>query len=488
MSFRDSTVVIIDTGRSSIKAGQGIYELLRTPTVDIPARVARRKNASNAPREGENGAESDSNKPALRPSSYLVGPQIDEALANGEELDIFWPFEGDNQKTGGVSDWTQAEALWKYVLFTGLKIRRSQNESPVLLGLPATLPRDSHARVAQIFFERLNVAGLSVVERPILQLYAANAISGIVIDIHNTCTDVTPIYDSAIQFPATVLSPLGVQHCEAYLAHLLATNSTLVATLAVPPPDLRPTLLRLARELWKKGHVKVPLAGDVAPPEEEDEGVTNIAAVVVAGREKAVVEANNKKKNTKNSTAAERAREAEIAALDLLTLEFEGKQVTVGKDRHRFCEPLFKPSVLKNVEGIQETLKDPKSVFGVQEWVNYSAQAVDSVWRHALYDAIFVTGELSVLDKSLSHAFHSRLLPYVLKAEEQANDAQPKAVRSVRVPDYFAEYRDKGDGLAGFLGGSIVAKLTFCDSSARNYVSKNDYTARGPAALLDYMV
>ncbi|QRV74185.1 actin [Ceratobasidium sp. AG-Ba] len=488
MSFRESTVVIIDTGRSSIKAGQGIYELLRTPTVDIPARVARRKNAPNPRKEGENGAEADPNKPTLRPSSYLVGPQIDEALANGEELDIFWPFEGSNEKTGGVSDWTQAEALWKYVLFTGLKIRRTQNESPVMLSLPATLSRDSHARVAQVFFERLNVAGLSVVERPILQLYAANAISGIVIDIHNTCTDITPIYDSAVQLAATVLAPLGVQHCEAYLAHLLATNSTLVATLGVPPAELRPTLLRLARMLWKNGHIKVPLAGDVAPPEEEDEGVTNIAAVVVAGREKAVVEANNKKKNTKNSTAAERAREAEIAALDLLTVEFEGKQVTVGKDRHRFCEPLFEPSILRNVEGMQETLKDHKSIFGLQEWVNHAAQGVDYVWRHTLYDAVFVTGELSAMDKTLSYAVHSRLLSYVLKAEEPANDAQPKAVRTVRVPDYFAEYREKGDGLAGFLGGSIVAKLTFCDSSARNYVSKNDYSARGPAALLEYMV
>lgn len=242
------------------------------------------------------------------------------------------------------------------------------------------------------------MAGLSVIERPLLQLYAANAVSGIVVDVHNTCTDITSIYDSIVQVPATVIAPLGVRHCEAYLAHLLATNSNLVATLG-PQDDLNATLIRLAQQLWKGGHIKVPLAGDVLPPEEEDEGVTNIAAVVVAGREKAVVEANTRKKNTKNSTAAERAREAEIAALDLLTIEFEGKQVTVGKDRHRFCEPLFDPTVLKNVQTVQEDLKNPKAVFGVQEWVNYSAQAVDYVWRHALYDSVFITGELSALDK-----------------------------------------------------------------------------------------
>lgn len=61
---------------------------------------------------------------------------------------------------------------------------------------------------------------------------------------------------------------------------------------------------------------------------------------------------------------------------------------------------------------------------------------------------------------ALANGFQSRLLPYVLKAEEQANESQPRAVRSIRVPDYFAEYREKGDGLAAFLGGSIVAKVS----------------------------
>lgn len=39
------------------------------------------------------------------------------------------------------------------------------------------------------------------------------------------------------------------------------------------------------------------------------------------------------------------------------------------------------------------------------------------------------------------------------------NEVQPRGVKTLRVPDYFAEYRDKGDGLAGFLGTSIVAKV-----------------------------
>lgn len=43
----------------------------------------------------------------LRPSDYLVGPQLDEALANGEDIQIYWPFDAD-----GILDWVQAEAIW----------------------------------------------------------------------------------------------------------------------------------------------------------------------------------------------------------------------------------------------------------------------------------------------------------------------------------------------------------------------------------------
>jgi actin-related protein 9 len=33
MSFRDSTVVIIETGRTHVRAGLGLHDLLKTPTV-----------------------------------------------------------------------------------------------------------------------------------------------------------------------------------------------------------------------------------------------------------------------------------------------------------------------------------------------------------------------------------------------------------------------------------------------------------------------
>lgn len=46
-------------------------------------------------------------KPYASVNSYLVGSQLDEALASGQDISIFWPFAD-----GEVSDWIQAEAIW----------------------------------------------------------------------------------------------------------------------------------------------------------------------------------------------------------------------------------------------------------------------------------------------------------------------------------------------------------------------------------------
>ena len=54
-----------------------------------------------------------------------------------------------------------------------------------------------------------------------------------------------------------------------------------------------------------------------------------------------------------------------------------------------------------------------------------------------------------------------RLAPFILSTADplQQNEVQPKSVKVLKIADYFAEYREKGDGLAAFLGASIIAKV-----------------------------
>lgn len=63
------------------------------------------------------------------------------------------------------------------------------------------------------------------------------------------------------------------------------------------------------------------------------------------------------------------------------------------------------------------------------------------------------------MSKGIGTALQSRLSSFILGNPDQHNDVQPRSIRVVTVPEYFAEYREKGDGLAAFLGTSIVAKV-----------------------------
>ncbi|KAJ6496789.1 actin-related protein [Mycena vulgaris] len=498
MSFRDSTVIVIETGRTVIRAGLGLHDLLKTPIVEFAARVGLRRNASTngAEANGKVHISEDPLASTSRASSlpqngqrnaavkdYLVGTQLDEALATDPDIAISWPFAD-----GDVRDWTQAEAIWKYVLFNQLQRRRVQNESPVLLSLPPGLSRDAHERICQIFFERFNVAGLGVLERPVGQLYAANSLSGVVVDIGHDKTDITPIYDGFIVHSARTSTSVGIRDCQNYLAYLLRSNQSVMSAISPPEAPLdfdaaHSALLELVSQVWKDGHVKVPSDGETAIA--EDEGVTDIAAVIVAGKERALIESGMKKRATAKASAAEQQRAREIEALDLITVQFRGHSLTLGKERHRFCEPLFDPSLMR---GIPVTDAFPQSASEMssplQEAVGHSVAQTEVDQRQYIWGGLLVTGDLTRHVKGIGIALQSRLAPFIANPELQT-DVQPRSVRVLNVPEYFPEYRDTGNGFAAFLGASITAKITFNDSMGKNFVSKADYTSKGPRSVIE---
>jgi actin-related protein 9 len=291
----------------------------------------------------------------------------------------------------------------KHMILKQLGLKRAQNESAILVNIFPGLPRSAHEEISRIFFERLNFAAVSVLERPMAQLYAANSLSGVVVDINRTHTDITPVYDGIPVHAARCTLPLGSDDCERYLAQLLRSNTAVMAALASTAPDkLQTELMALARQTWDAGLVIV--AESAAPT--EDEGVTDIAAVLVAGKEKAVIESGMKKRANAKASAAELARAKEIEALDLVTLQFRGQEITLGKERHRLCDPLFNPSVLQgipeNVEAmasLEQRLRKakadgPGTLTSLQELVGHSVSLVDYDQRQYIYQGLFVTGDM----------------------------------------------------------------------------------------------
>lgn len=252
--------------------------------------------------------------------------------------------------------------------------------------------------MCQIFFERFNVAGFSILERPMAQMYAANSLSGVVVDIGEEKTDITPVYDGFIVRHATTTTPLGIRDCENYLAHLFRSNQSVVAAISPPtnpldPETLHSTLLELVKYVWSAGYIKVPSDGETALI--EDEGVTDIAAVLVAGKEKAVIESGMKKKATAKASAAEQARAREIEALDLVTIQFREHSITLGKERHRFSEPLYDPTLLNGIPDANNRNRGAEKALPLQEAVGISVGQTDVEQRQYIWGGLFVTGDIT---------------------------------------------------------------------------------------------
>jgi actin-related protein 9 len=282
----------------------------------------------------------------------------------------------------------------KYVLFTSLQRKRVQNESPVLLSISADLSRERYEQICQIFFERFNVAGFGILERPMAQIYATTALSGVVVDVDYDHTDITPIYEGFILQPGTLTTSIGINDCQRYLANLLKSNQSVMA--AVSPPEsplessvLDSTLLAFVEQIWKDGHIKIPSDGETAVV--EDEGITDIAAIVVAGKEKAVIESGMKKKQSQKQSAEQQARAREIEAMDLITVQFRGHSIVLGKERHRFCEPLFDPTLVGKGDNSDTVVL----YLSLQEAVARAIRQADVDHRQYIWQGVLVTGDLT---------------------------------------------------------------------------------------------
>lgn len=341
------------------------------------------------------------------------------------------------------------------------------------------------------------------------QLYAANSLSGVVVDIGYDCTDITPIYEGFVVNGATTTTGVGISDCQAYLAQLLRSNQSVMSALSQfrassgsdNKEEIDTLLSGLSKKIWEDGLVKVPSDGLTAafPSSSADDpidGVTDIAAIVVAGKERQVIEAGTKKKMNAKASKEEQARAREIEAMDLVTVKWslgeDVKEVTVGKERHRFCEPLFDPGLVKGVRagrlveavdgtGVNGVNKSEKPM-PLQDAVGHAVGLAEVDLRQYIWAGLFVTGELTnhvkgnlffpnyinsrhmptLSSTGIGTALQSRVAPFVLSSPDTTqNDVQTKAIRVLTVPEYFAEYREKGENLAAFLGASIVAKVCF---------------------------
>ena len=419
-------------------------ELIYQPQLSFDASVGIKRSTlndiANGKLEDESSMDVDSEKKPmkLRPSSYLVGQQLQEAIDAGEDLEISWPWH-----EGQIQNWIGAEALWKHALKQLLDNPRAAT-ALVLVTIPHGLSKTDLERITQIFFERFNVPVFSMVERPILGLYAVGATSGLFIELGWDSTDLVPVVETIPQTFSSTHWKFGIKDLVIYLANLLKNDSYLLnheKLKNLNENEQYDALLEISQKLFEH-----PKALSLVPEEKEDKKKKgeefDIASALVNGQEKNLIEEKNAKENNP------------AAAHDRFDLEWHGENISIGKIRHRFWEPLFNVELLNGLKGIDENA----TKINLSEAIINTVEQCEFEFKPRIYNGMMLAGPLAGVN-GFSQLIIPHVAPYLPKGEVSEFQASSSTLRVLRVPDYFAEFKGRED-LNTYLGASIVAKVS----------------------------
>jgi actin beta/gamma 1 len=212
-------------------------------------------------------------------------------------LSFIYPIEH-----GIITNWEDMEKIWHYTFYDELRV--DPEEHPVLLTEATLNPKADREKMAQIMFETFHVPALYLSIQAILSLYASGRNTGIVLDSGDGVTHTVPIYERSAIRHAIIRHDLAGRNLTEYLMQILTEQGCTLTTTSER---------EIARDIKEK-------LCYVAPDFEQE--------------------------MAKTDPSLEKSYELP-----------DGTVITVGNQRFRCPEAMFKPSLVGVYEcGIHETI------------------------------------------------------------------------------------------------------------------------------------
>ncbi len=137
-----------------------------------------------------------------------------KAMSMRGALKLEYPIEH-----GIIRNWEAMERIWYYTFHGILNVDPSKYN--VLLSEPPANPSSHREKMAEIMFEKFNVAGMYVGMQALLSLYAANKTTGVILDVGDGVTHVVPIFGGYVIAHAINRVNLGGRDITRFLVRLL---------------------------------------------------------------------------------------------------------------------------------------------------------------------------------------------------------------------------------------------------------------------------